>query len=96
MKVQYEVYKVNSKVWAISEYLKKEGSTHHYAIFPCIVSGVFISTNKETGQETIEYDMKTPKGDIWGDSVNSDVVSDNFQVLVEKLKLIWEQNANVF
>jgi hypothetical protein len=44
----------------------------------------------------ITYDLKTPSGKQWGYCVKDEYVSENFEELCNKLKLIWEKHANTF
>ncbi len=89
MKEIIEIYPVGSEVYAISDYLKDGKSTHHVAIFPAIVTDVWVS-------DDITYSLSTPAGAEWGDVVNEKDVSDDFYYLVEKMKVIWRKNANTF
>jgi len=95
MKVKYDAYEINSKCWAISNYFDKDAKdTHHYAIFPVIITGFSVDYNNKTNEVDCIYYVKTPEGKEWGDSVESEFVSDSFDELVAKLKIVWENNAN--
>jgi hypothetical protein len=94
MKTKYEAYAVGSQVWALSRYNDSNGETDHCAIYPAIVGSITIDQDDATNSHIIEYWVKTPKGDDWGDSVEAEWVSDSFEELVEKLKEEWTRNAN--
>lgn len=97
MKQKYEGYKINSTVYAISEYLTTDGKdSFHYAIFPAKVDNISFNYNKDTKKVDCSYWLKTPNGQDWGDVVDSDKVSDDFYTLVEKLKIVWHENADTF
>ena len=44
----------------------------------------------------VEYWLKTPDGQSWGDSCPQDNVSDNFDELINKMRSIWRLNSNTF
>lgn len=96
MKANYEVYQVNSDVYGVSTYMSKEGPTNHFAIFPARVSYVTVSHNEKTNKTDIDYLLMTPDGQDWGDSVDADMVSDSFEELTLRLKVIWDAHANTF
>lgn len=94
MKTKYEVYEIGSQVWALSRYRATSGDTDHCAVYPAIVHGITIDQDDKTNGISVEYWVKTPKGDDWGDSVEAEWVSDSFEELVTKLKEEWTRNAN--
>lgn len=87
MKKQYQGYDIGSKVFAISTCLSENKDTYHYAIFPVIIKSVMFNEN------SVEYEVTTPKGKLWNDVVSNNEISDSFTVLANKLKSIWIEHA---
>lgn len=75
--------KPETDVWVIARHHQDSKPTSFVCILPAIVNGVYIKKDK------IEYDLVTPRGVEWGESVISDEVSTDFQTLVEKMKKEW-------
>lgn len=97
MKVEYSVYDVDSKVFAINRMHDKEGKpTNFITIYDAVVDNVYIGKDKPTNSIKIEYWLRTPDGNEWGDVVSSDDVSDNFDELVSKIKPLWLSESNTF
>ena len=94
MKEKYEAYKLGSKVYALSLYHADGKATDHCAIYPAVVKDVTFAI--EGINIKIAYWLTTPEGKEWGDSNESEYVSDNFDELVDKMKKIWNNNANDF
>ena len=93
MKQSYEVYKIGSKVYAVSDYLADSKSTNHFAIYPAIIKDANISKKKGSSDEIeIDYWLETPSGEDWGTEVNEKFVSDSFEELTKVLKEIWDND----
>lgn len=94
MKSSYKAYKINSSVWAISAYYKDGKPTTYVAIFPARVKSVYFDYNAKTDQIDCSYWLLTPDGQEWGEEVFANEVSDEFDVLAQKMKQIWADSAN--
>lgn len=89
MKTIIEIYKPGVRVYVIDKMHDSEGKeTNYFMIVPAIVDDVTVSKD-----DTIEYWLKTPSGDEWGDCVSEKDVDDDFSVLAEKCKIIWENDS---
>lgn len=95
-KTKYEVYEIGSKVWAISQFYKDGKPSEYLAIFPAIIKDATIEAGKLPNTISVSYWLSTLEGKEWGDSVDEIDVSDDFYVLVDKAKKIWENSSNNF
>lgn len=86
MKVTH-IYDLGQKVWAIARKYEKGEPTCFVVILPAIVKGVYIN------EDGIDYILKTPKGDEWGEYVPETEVSITFEDLTSKMKREWEDFA---
>lgn len=97
MKANYETYAVDSKVYAINRMHDKNGKpTNFLTIYEAIVSTAYISKEEKTNSIEVQYWLKTPKGEDWGDTVDAIDVSDDFDELVKRIKPIWLSESNTF
>ena len=94
MKENYEAYKLLSQVYAISRWYKDGKPTNSCEILPAVVEE--INLKQEGINIHVSYWLATPNGKEWGDSIDSEYVSDDFNELVLKMKKVWEDNAEEF
>lgn len=84
----HNFYSVGTHVYAVSEHLNKDGNPdYHYAVFPAVIDSIYIDN------ESVSYELLTPEGCVWGNSVNANMVNTSFDVLIDKLKDIWDKHA---
>lgn len=96
MKTKYELYELNSQVYGISRYLNNGKISDHCAIYDAIVESISIHYDDKLQSMVVEYWLKTPDGQSWGDSCPQGDVSDNFDELINKMRSIWRLNSNTF
>lgn len=94
MKISYNVYAVNSSVYGVSRIYKDGKPTDSVTIYEATVDGVSINYNEKTNGVEISYMLRTPKGDLWGDSVEEIEVSDSFDEIAYRMKEEWSKNSN--
>jgi hypothetical protein len=93
MKKKYELYEMNSDVYAISENNTK-GSENHFAILPVRIRTGYVEFNSQTNKIDISYWLSDRNGVEWEESISADKVSDSFDELVAKCKLIWDKHPS--
>ncbi len=86
LKVIFEAYPANSKVYAISRW-HDDGPTDHVAIYQAVVD--YYSYNTATG---VTYYLISPSGLAWGDEVEAKYVSNDFDHLIGVAKELWSNN----
>lgn len=96
-KTTYEVYELGSKVWGISHIYSEGKQTDNCAIYPATVDSVYLAYDiSKPNNAKIEYLLKTPEGEDWGDSVDAEYVSDVFEEVVARAKVDWDKHASTF
>lgn len=97
MKTNYELYELNSQVYGISRHSNSDGKPgDHCAIYDAIVESISIHYDDKLESMVVEYWLKTPDGQSWGDSCPQGDVSDNFDELIKKIRSVWRLNSNTF
>lgn len=96
MKTNYELYELNSSVYGISRYLNNGKISDHCAIYDAIVESISIYYDEKTDSMKVEYWLKTPDGQSWGDSCPQGDVSDDFIELIDRIRGVWRLNSNTF
>jgi hypothetical protein len=96
MKKNYELYELNSQVYGISRHLNDGKISDHCAIYDAIVESISIDYDKDINSMVVNYWLKTPDGQSWGDSCPQGDVSDNFDELINKMRGVWRLNSNTF
>ncbi len=93
-KTNYRAYAIGTKVWGISRMHSQGKETDHVAIYQAVVEDVTFTYDEKTNKVKVLYMLKTPSGEVWGDSVYEDSVDESFEVLCEKMKSEWTDNSN--
>ena len=94
MKTEVSVYARDSKVYAISRRYKNNNPTDSLTIYEAYVCSFCADYDNKTNKFNITYQLRTPKGDEWGDYVDEDEVDEDFYVLIEKVKKEWIEHSN--
>lgn len=96
--LEIKVHQPDTKVFAINRMFSttKGKITNNITIYEAIVESVTISMGDKTNTILIEYWLKTPKGESWGDCIPQSEVSDNFDDLIKYIKPIWLAESNTF
>jgi hypothetical protein len=94
--MELKVYQPESKVFAINRIYKDGKPTNSITIYEAVVESISISYNEKKNATVVEYWLKTPKGESWGDCVQDSDVHDNFDALVQLIKPAWLSESNTF
>ena len=89
-------YKIDSKVYAISRYLKDGEDTNYLAIYEARVKSIYIEKDKLTNKIVVGYMLTTPNGDDYGTEVPEIDISTKFDILVKRIKPQWLAKSNTF
>lgn len=90
----YALYKVKQKVFAITRYVVNKEESSYLMILEARVSAIYISYNKETNKEEIDYMLECPDGALWGQEVPAVDVHSHFLNLVTIVNKEWKTKAN--
>lgn len=82
------IIKPGEEAYAISRYADSTGDTDHVGIYKVVVESYTVD---ESG---VTYWLKTPKGELWGDSVLAEEVNKNRMKLIKKMIEEWDLNEN--
>ena len=95
-KVYIGIYPPNTRVYAISEYCKEGKPLNYVAIYEAIVDTIYFGYDKKTNANIVEYWLKTPEGEGWGDCVKDSNVNTSFEALTNLMKQLWIKDSNSF
>jgi hypothetical protein len=92
-KEQYTIfaYKPGTDVYAISFWCDSGAASDHLAIYKARVTSWYYNTD----ESDVRYWLETPSGKVWGDSVEGEYVSENFEELLTYAKELWKNEEEI-
>ena len=89
--ITIDAYDLGEKVYALVEYNVSD-KTSTWSIQEAYIGSIYVE--KEGSNRNISYLLKTPSGEEWGDSIEAELVHSDFDILLARLREIWNSDED--